>query len=449
MKITFFFALIAFLPWQAMAFGDITDLESYLSFKNWKEGERTENIEETKNREKMGRLYQCFGNCRIDRGDGFFKGSHRSVIYEKDEVQTIGDSYAWVYLNEGTLLRLAPQTSVSFNEFNVGIRENFLNVRINYGNVLWLSRLENKFIESNEEETDVLFFPHKEYFANRKSPDEKDLNENQLMSIFDKDINISRQYEFLNKLIEKNNQTSKGKKTFAFIVLPNATYIGYSPNIELVAIVGGKSYLKRKANEQIGIFIDDDKKNIEVFEEGFLQMRGYENKELTAFNFTEWMEVDARGRNVSEVKGDELYLLTAGEFVTKRIPSLLVAREIFFNKYSKHFFEKIIDKNGLKKNGYRLWGEVYNAKSDLGQRYEFLKKYTLKTETALLFNSAKLYEGLISRGEGQEIVVLNRSFFVTALNFYYKKTQKAFEFSKDEKLNSTQKLLWKKMHGIR
>ena len=52
--------------------------------------------------ETMGRIMDCIGECRIYRGRGFAKGQHLSGIKEGDEVNTLEDSYVWIFLFDGT-----------------------------------------------------------------------------------------------------------------------------------------------------------------------------------------------------------------------------------------------------------------------------------------------------------------------------------------------------------
>jgi hypothetical protein len=141
---------------------------SFLSFREWKEESSLQEqvpdyekvIKERTHREKVGVIFQCVGSCRIDRGDGFFNVSPTTNIIEGDEIQTVGDSYLWIFLFDGTMVRLSPQSSITFNEFNIGVNENFINARVNAGNVVWLSRQKELFEVNNSRETDIIFFPY-------------------------------------------------------------------------------------------------------------------------------------------------------------------------------------------------------------------------------------------------------------------------------------------------
>ena len=86
-------------------------------------------------------------------------------------------------------------------------------------------------------------------------------------------------------------------------------------------------------------------------------------------------------------------------------------------------------------------------------RLEFLKEYSRRVETSNLLASSKISDRLKSRGDKNLTTEYGRHFFITALNKYYRfgEIQKNNFDDKEtgEVLNSTKKLLWKKMHGIR
>ncbi|MBY0414980.1 MAG: hypothetical protein K2Q18_12490 [Bdellovibrionales bacterium] len=429
--------------------------ESFLSFKEWKEeidGQmRTPNWENIKkergHRELVGRLYQCVGSCRIDRGDGFFNGSYRTGIREGDEIQTIGDSYAWIFLFDGTMVRMSPHSSVTFNELNIGEKENFINARVNAGNVLWVSRNEETYLSNNLRETDVVFFPYAEYDS-LPVTDIKEYREDNLFELLTEQKTQTYQYEVLNGKIESNNKWTKGKRTYAFIVMPNSTLMGYSPNVEVVVLIGGNSYLKNRSMETMGLA-----KGESTVPELYLQLRGFENKDLQTVEADKWFSIDDRGRNIQPA--DEVHWLNMGEFITKRIPSIMLAREIFMKRYSEFAFDET--SKLAKENGYLVWGSLETPegkeKSTLSLRLDFLKEYFRRIETSNLLTNSRFREKLKERGETAPGMEYGNYFFVTALNRYYIYGEKLRANSDDkeiqEVLNSTKKLLWKKLHGIR
>lgn len=430
-------------------------VDSFLSFKDWKEQSDEKDLEpewesivrERNNREMAGRFFQCVGVCRVDRGQSFFNPNFRSSLYEGDEIQTIGESYAWIFLLDGTMIRLSPESSINLNELNIGVKENFVSARVNAGNVLWLSRSEFQFEEINERETEVLFNPLALYEA-QPIPDVKKYKEDDLIELVEEKKTTLNQYKNLNSLIERNNKFTKGKPTYAFIVMPNMTLMGYNPSVEIVSLLGGKTFFKKRSPATLGLK-KDAKESGE--EETLLQIRGFENKDLTPVESDRWLVMDEKGRNFAKAS-ENLNWLTMGEFITKRIPSLMVARELMLQRYSEFAFREKYDPLALAtKDGYRLWGSLksIDKKSDLELRLDFLKEYFRRIETTNLTVSSHFSDRLKERGESLKTMEYGNYFFIKALDKYYSYEEYTDEKETGEVLNSTTKLLWKRMHGLR
>lgn len=424
--------------------------ESFLSFKEWKETSDLKDlypewekvIAERNLREKVGNVFQCAGICRIDRGESFFNASHRTTLYEGDEFQTIGDSYAWIFLLDGTMVRLSPHSSITISELNVSKEQFFIHARLNAGNILWLSRSESQFEELNIRETDVLFFPLKLYEA-MPVVEKKPYLEDFLIELIDEKNTRINQYKALNTEIVKNNSMTKNKTTFSFLVMPNGTLMGNSVNVEAVVLIGSRSYIKNRSSKFLG-------HQTAVDENLSLQLRGFENKELSVVNADTWMFIDEKGRTLGIV--DDTYWLTMGEFITRRIPSLMLGRELFLQQYSGFLFDPASTPLVLARDyGYRTW-----SKEEIDQRLQFLKEYFRRIETSNLLTSSNFRQRLENRGDTAgargQIMEFGNHFFIKALNRYYtfEDDPETKEYNPDrEQLNSTQKLLWKKMNGIR
>lgn len=430
---------------SAFNWGDIA-LKPFLSFKEWRMEsdvkEQTPEWEQAyrarKNREIVGRFFQCVGTCHVERGEGFFNPSFRSNLYENDEIQTIGESYAWIFLMDGTMVRLSPESSVTINEFNLGQNENFINARINMGNVLWMSRYENFHEENNYRETDVLFFPL-EYYDATPTTEHKKYNENELLVLTEPRQTTSKQIEKLNQLIEDNDLMTDGKKTFSVLTLPNVTLMGRAPVVEMVALLGGKSYFRKRTLEEQELVVEPDDKENELQ----YQLRGYENKEIATIDSDNWMEADEKGRAVSPVT--DTNLLNIGSFITKRIPSILVARELLLQRYSNFIFQDEYDRLALaKKEGYRLWEQT-----EMDLRLDFIKEYFRRIETTNLFSSARFTERMKARGHKIPSTEYNTIYFKKALESLYLSDPYTEGLELAEPLNSTKKTLWKMKHGIK
>lgn len=427
------------------------DVSQVLSFKKWKE-ETDEKmlypdwekiIRERNNKEIIGHFFQCSGTCRIDRAESFFNAQFRANLYEGDEVSTGEDSYAWLYLIDGTIVRLAPESSITLSEINIGIKENFVMARINAGDVLWLSRKELPLKENNYSETDLLFSPISLYDA-EPIRDIKKLSEADLFSYLENPQTNNNQYLRLNDLVLKHKNLTNGKKTYAFLVLANITLMGYEPQVEMVSLLGGKSYVKQRTNEEIGY---TEKENSELE----YQLRGFENKEVQKMEEGKWFEIDEKGRKISE--DSEPSLRVVGEFPTKRIPTLMVAREMLMDEYSKICFQEKYDRLLLARAyGYRLWGSLKpenDKKEDLYLRFEFLKEYFRRAETTNLLVSERFRTRLKERGEKTQTMDYGNYFFKRALDKYFDYIEYSDERLDSEDLNSTTKKIWKMMHGLK
>jgi len=430
------------------------DIENFLSFKEWKAladqreivPEWESIIRERNNRELVGYFLQCVDSCRIDRGTSFFNPSFRTPVYEGDEIQTIGQSYAWIFLLDGTMVRLSPESSVNINEFNIGIKENFISARVNTGNILWLSRDELLFEEQNTKETDVLFLPPAFYEAQSIS-DQKKYDEDSLIELLEEKQSMLKHFIKLNQMIADNNKMTKAKKTYSFIVVPNMTIMGYDLSLEVISFIGGKTYFKKRSAQLLG------QKGEGLEEEAYIQMRGFENKELSKVQSDKWLEVDEKGRSlVSASDEDKLNLFAMGEFITKHIPTILMARELLLAQYSEFCFREKYDlKQMAQLQGYRIWGELKSdtKKDDLELRLDFLKEYFRRAETTNLLAAGHFSDRLKARGEVMKSMEYSSYFFFKALQKYYSYMDYSDDNKKGEVLNSTTKTLWKRIHGIK
>jgi hypothetical protein len=330
------------------------------------------------------------------------------------------------------------------------VKENFFNARLNAGNILWLSRSEHPFLESNVRETDVMFFPYVEY-ESLPVAEKKPYLEDDLLELISESQSQLNHYKALNEAVLANNKITRAKPTYVFLVTPNATIMGVSPSVEVVTLIGGKTFFKKRSSATLELDVKE-----EIPNDLFLQLRGFDNKNLMTIQEDLWITVDERGRNYAQ--SEDVNWLNMGEFITKRIPSIMLGREIFLKRYSEFAFREKYDPIALAKNdGYRMWGKMGAAegepKEDLELRLEFLKEYFRRVETSNLLSSSKFRERFEKRGEKNVTMEYGRYFFITALNKYYRFGESQNKNSNDketgEVLNSTTKLLWKKMHGIR
>jgi hypothetical protein len=177
-------------------------------------------------------------------------------------------------------------------------------------------------------------------------------------------------------------------------------------------------------------------------------MRGFENTQMKEINQNVWYEVSKKGRYLSEVEASRNMVL--GEFVTKRLSTIMIARELFFKRYSMFLFDGLSALDLGVKFGYRLWGKYFiDGKSDLYLREKFLISFTRRQETQNLVISELFYRRRIKRGEEIQKNSYDNSYFSRALSSYVssRDSGSVYNYQEDYKLmNSMKKKFWKKIN---
>ncbi len=388
--------------------------------------------------EVMGKVISCVGVCRIYRGKAYINASYRSKILEGDDVLTDNDSYAWVYMMDGTLVRISAKSSISFKEINIGESEVFYHMRINEGYFSWHSRLPFKLKSSNLEETDPLFLPLAMKEANSvyyQHLERQNQSETKLLETVtaEKKNNIS-QYEKLNQMIDDNNKKmSINKVSKLFLVMPNGTISGQNLQLELYYRLGKKAYIKLKDPTEI---YDIDPAKDEVKQLAYFYYRGYNNTETKDISVGHWYEVDERGKTIVDYEdGDKTFHLS--ELLVKRVPSIMVAREFWIEKYSLPILQDKLDKSELgAKMGYRLWGKTKDDKMEIDERVSYLKEYTRRVETTHLTSVEKLNEKLETENKiiSKSEEILDPIYYGKAYGAYVYRLSNLYEAKTDEAL---------------
>lgn len=395
--------------------------------------------------ELVGKVVSCIGTCKIYRGKVFVNASYRSKIYEGDEIQTTEDSYAWVFLMDGTLVRIAPKSSISFKEINVSNDETFYHIRMNSGYFSWIARLPFALKEFNLAETDPLFLPLALKEANSiyyEHLDRQNQTESKLLeAVTGEDKRHYRQFEKLNSLVLANNKLIAQKPSVLFLVLPNGTIYGQNLQLEVFYELGKKSYIKLKDpldQYKIDEVADEVKQRAEFL------FRGYANLDHKDLSVGHWYEVDEKGKNIKEFEeGDKVFHLS--ELLTKRIPSFMIARELWLTKNSIPLLKPAIEKNALALGmGYRLWSlsqnEADKEMPELLKRIDFLKEYTRRVETTHL----NVVEKLVAKYKQEEKpkdnlsvieeIILPEDFYQKAFSAYTFNISNRYDPKMDEAL---------------
>ncbi len=436
------------IDWENLKIEEWLDFKHFISMQNLKdkqpEWERI--LQEKSKHEIMGRVIDCIGTCRLHVGMGFNNTQYKSTLREGDEFTTVGNSYAWIYLLDGTLVRLAPSSSITLKEINIGPTEVFLHARINFGNVTWLSRDKNSLIEHNLRETDTYFLPLSLYEANRFLKDErsKNFDEGNLFSILDQSDDNLDHLKYLNKLVEENNAFTK-KKTYSFLVTPSGTVSGYDLMMEFIILVGNNSYFKKRSKRFQGYSGELDNSD------ALFYYRGFENKLTTKLDDDVWMEIEKNGRSLKVYDLPQKF--SFGELMSKRVTTLMIAREIFLKRYSRSLLKELDPISLASLFGYRQWGD-FNIdgkkmnSSEMGQRLDFLVEYTRRLETFNILNANKLKKKLMDRGEKLIFSEYSNRFYKTAFDAYLSnRGMNKAENSDRVILNSTTKKMWKMINA--
>lgn len=440
------------IKWGKLKESEFLDVKKWIYQQDLKDqSPEWENLlRERTNQEIVGKIMHCVGSCRIDKGDGFVKPQYRSRLYEGEEIFTDKDSYLWLFLLDGGLVRLSPESSVTVVEFNLTAAGFFVFLRINYGHVLYFSRSDSAVKEDNEKDTDVLFFPLPSYSAMIEN--EKIVySENNLSNFLNASENNLNHKKLLNTKILKNNEFFKNKNTYSFVVFPTGTVEGYDMGIEVISHFGEDTYLKAKNHETLD-FSKENWRNLK------LTLRGLDSFEEKEMSRGTWFRINSRGREYSELVDD--FWPRSAEFVTRRITGILHMREEMFEENSRDFFRDELDRVEMARDyGYRIWGNIEedleNSKvsnetaSDSIKRLEFLREYTRRLETSNILVGEKFKEKLEQRGEKIDLKKYGNRYFSEALRHYmfYNPSTVTDEDRFDK--NSTEKMLWKKKYGIK
>ncbi|MBF0365114.1 MAG: hypothetical protein HQK50_06055, partial [Oligoflexia bacterium] len=325
--------------------------------------------------EQMGRVVAIVGACKLFHGLGYSYLSYRSQIYEGDEVECEDDSYLWILLKEGTLVRLAPKSEVAFQEINLGRQKNFLYVRIHKGLVYWYSRVADPVEESDLFQTETLFFPLR-YFAANPLPPRLTLLDSELTATLDQGVDSKLLHvKRLNQLILLNNSYFK-KSTHSLLVLPNGNLEGMAMRAMIfVNSETGISYVRSYS------------------EQSKLTLRGYNEYKSEDLLSSLWYKIDRLGKTTEEFSRGET-VFSIAELIVKRIHSILTARELMLYEDSRPLFSSGITAKAMATlHGYRLWEDL--RKDDLDLRIKFLQEHTRKVETTLLISKSRLKQKLI------------------------------------------------------
>jgi len=376
-------------PNSQILWGDINALE-WLDFQKWKKQALSdsklspweEKVSSESFKEQIGYMVGSVGEVSILRGRGEIGPSLLTKIFEGDQIETGEKSYAWIYLIDGTLVRLSPYTSVSLIEYNWGEKENLFFARMNYGHSFWFSRDSRGFRPSLFPETDVLYQESlerptflgdvvgKAEFRRFKNLLGKDLRGKQ---------DVVDLYAEINQSISYNQSRNKHyRKTKNILLFPNGTIYGENLRLEAYYSLGSKTYFSQRP-EKYYFASGTTAKPLQFMGRGY--KAGIESK----IEAGKWFITGERGRELKEL-ASEMALdkgFRLSEVVTKRFPRLALVRELLFEKYSLPLFNIKSSLLMAKRHQYKYW-------RDSKERFEYLLSHSRRAERKNLFALKKL-----------------------------------------------------------
>ncbi len=422
------------IPW------DTQDPQEWLSIDRWllerelkdKAPDWKLRLRDDRHSERVGKVLQCHGECEIFRGLMKVKVTHLSQVNEGDELKTGPNSIAWIYLMDGTLVRVGPLSALSFQEINWSQKEVFHLVRLHQGHVFWHPRSSTDFPLDLSPETDAVSLPllvresNQAYFERELFQKQSDF-ERSNESVKLEDTAIIAQIKKLNELKALNNPLLPPVSR-VMMVAPNGTLVGKLTSFDMFHYPGGQSHFKKRLSQE--------------GHELSLHLRGYSSSEIQPISDETWFQIETNGRSSSKVE-----VITGAleitELLTRRIKTFELAREIWLEKYTRPVVQMLGDSKNLAiQHGYTLWGD------NLDKRFDFLVEYTRRMETTNLKSMDNLLKKVEAVGELTQKEMTD-THYVGALNYYLKglKTRYTDKKMQVREMNDLQYYIWILRHG--
>lgn len=418
--------------------------EDWLDFEYWKEQRDARDklpdwkirLREIKHVEMVAKVIKCFGICNIFRGKYRVDADYMSRIYEGDEIITEENSYAWVAGTDGSIFRVSPKSSMTFNEVNIGVKDIYYFVRLNYGHIHWQVRKLGVFKEQNLAETDMMFYPLMLKEVNREFYSIKEYSkmdhDERLLYHTRKNLGHVSQYKKLNDYMEDNKEVLGKKNSHIFLVALNSTYHVKNGHFDLFYPTNGIA--KFRFYSEIDGFKNNDPRETKVT--AFL--RGYNNTTEEILEEKQWYKVSNDGKSIDTGDFDQQFK-TISLFV-KRIPTIQLAREVFIRNTFNHLIEK--EQNPEKmatEYGYRLWD--VNGK-EFKNRLAYLKEYTRRVETTNVHSTNKIFKDRKSEDFNRDYYAKGLSEQIVRLKTLYDRNRSVVP-----ELNELQFYIWILKHA--
>lgn len=333
------------------------DVDRWLSRKDWlkslkyTEKEKREAIERGY-REEVGRVITCIGSCRIERGQGGYDLSYRSLIIEGDTIETGKDSYLWVALKNGNMLRLSSLTKLQIPEINLTPKRAHFSMVLVRGFIHHIDRRDDPiFAGDGLIDTDTIIFPLRykqanlEYYYWRKFKglSKKRSTREELFNLYRVEKSKADQFNGSDFSREYFIHTAHGDfmvKNTSFMMSFQARDGAYWRHGLVEGTVQPAKVQLRKAK---------------AFEETLLSQKWYVVK-----------------RGEVEVKPELDLEFTGEKFIIERGIAVRLVRDHFFNKYFSALFKNLVANKRIAtaEQGARIWTD-----KELDQRIKYYKDY--------------------------------------------------------------------------
>lgn len=383
----YLFLISPFLSWGQTSLSRIhwpeLDPINWMNYERWKQEGGQElpywqkRVLSPHHREKMAWVLACSGRCYGHDGKRRFVLNPLMSLREREMVTTGEKSYLWLLLAEGTLVRIAPQSSLSLLEINLGRQNHFVAAKLNYGHLFWFSRTAENLKTYARSETDVL--PLREIIktCKRHSYTLRDMQ-----GFCEQRNPPQKTYEQVNAYIQANNQKIILRETYSFLLVPNGSFYGKNMRMQIVYGLGDQLFFK---NRLAALYYQHPEK---FADDGSYFYRAKTFKELP---LTEgrWWQVNREGTQLTAVKKEKHLLL--GDLLLERFPTILLMRESLIKTFMRPYLAESSAKNLSLRHHYHLWEVLsFQGEKDLQARWNYLKKQSYFLESFNLL-TLKMY----------------------------------------------------------
>jgi hypothetical protein len=367
------------IPWSTLNAEEWLSIDSWLIQRDVKDvtPDWKIRLRHSEHKEILGKVLQCKGECTVYRGINKSTAQHLTNIKEGDEFKTGKDSIAWIYMMDGSLLRISPESCVGLQEINLSSKEIFFLIRLNQGHVFWHSRAKNDFVTDFSPETDSWSLPllvresNQQYFE--RLIYKKQNSEEKLYEIIHLEDNaVLDQFKRLNALRSENNKVLNLVTNLMFVT-PTGTITSSNNSFDALYIPGAETFFKKREHSKDSKFS--------------LGLRGYISEDQHEIQENSWYKMESNGRSFSPLE-DVPGTFQVLELLTKRIKTIELAREIWVKDFTLPFIHLLSSPEKMANQfGYTIWNE------NLSERFKFLTEYTRRVETTNL----KSIQNLITR----------------------------------------------------